>query len=177
MSMKTCLSLTAVGMMLLAGSVSAQAYDGTVNFQGEIVDSACTVDIGAGNTMTVDMGKVNKSAFTGAGSTASATKFTLKLKDCPETITSATVKFDGTAYSGDDSVLALTQETGVATGVGIQLSDRTQSVLPLFTASSSYPLAAKTENTLDFYARYIAMADTVTAGPANSVATFTMNYN
>ncbi len=177
MNMKTGLSLTTVGMMLLVGSVSAQAYDGTVNFQGEIVDAACTVDIGAGNKMTVNMGKVNKSAFTGAGSTASATKFSLKLKNCPDTITSATVKFDGTAYSGDDTVLALTKETGVATGVGIQLADLSQSVLPLFTPSSSYPLKATVENDLPFYARYIAMSDTVTAGPANAVATFTMNYN
>lgn len=174
---KNTLSLSIASFLLVASTASAMAFDGTVKFQGEIVDAACTVDIGAGNTMIVDLGKVNKTAFTGAGSTASATKFTLKLKDCPVSIKSTTVKFDGTAYDGDDSVLALTEETGVATGVGIQLSDNTQAVLPLFTASKNYALQPTIVNDLDFYARYIAKADTVTAGPANSVATFTMNYN
>ncbi|WP_431356393.1 fimbrial protein [Enterobacter mori] len=70
------------------------------------------------------MGKVQKSAFTGDGSTADATKFTMKLSACPDTLTSATVMFDGTPYSGDDTVLALTADTGAATGVGIPQKTR-----------------------------------------------------
>lgn len=177
MNMKKTVMASAAAALLLTGSVSAMAYDGTVKFEGEVLDAACTVDIGAGNTMTVNMGRVNKSTFTGAGSKSDPTKFTIKVKDCPSNITTATVKFDGEAYEGDNNVLQLTQETGVATGVGIQLADSTQKVLPLYTASSEYPLKETVENNLDFYARYIAKSDTVTAGPANSVATFTMNYN
>jgi major type 1 subunit fimbrin (pilin) len=177
MTQKKVIIASVASLLMLAGSAAAQAYDGTVKFEGEIVGSACTVDIGANNTLTVNMGKVNKSAFTGAGSTASATKFTLKLKDCPSTVNGATVKFDGKAYEGDDSVLALTEESGVATGVGIQLADKSQNVLPLFTASTNYVLQSGVINNLDFYARYIAKADAVQAGLANAVATFTMNYN
>lgn len=161
---------------LLMLSSAAFASDGTVNFTGEIIDSACTIDIGANNTMTVDLGKVAKTAFSGAGSTASATEFDLKVKDCPATVTTAVVKFDGANYSGDNSVLALTAETGAATGVAIQLKDGAQKVLPLFTASSSYALKAG-DNTLPMYASYIQKETTVAAGKANSTAQFTLNYN
>ncbi|WP_237723704.1 fimbrial protein, partial [Cronobacter sakazakii] len=63
-------------------ATSAMAFDGTVKFTGEILDQACTVDIGTDNTLTVDLGKVSKTAFTGVGTDASTTKFTIKLKDC-----------------------------------------------------------------------------------------------
>lgn len=160
-------------------SNSTFAADGQVNFTGEIIDAACQVTNSPANPLEVNLGKVAKSAFTGAGSTASATKFTLQLTDCPDTVSSAQVKFDGTPVTGDNGVLALTQGVGVAEGVGIQLADDSNTVLPLFTASKSYALqsGAGVVNDLDFVARYIATAATVTAGPANSTANFTINYN
>ncbi|MEL4012842.1 fimbrial protein [Dryocola clanedunensis] len=170
-------NLIAVAVAFVAFSAAnAFAADGTVNFTGEITDEACVVDIGTNNTMTVDLGKVARSAFDGAGSKASATKFVLKVKDCPATVTSASVKFDGIGYDGDDSVLKLTQDADVAEGVAIELADKSQEKLPLFTASAPYDLA-EGDNELPFYARYIAMSDTVTAGPANAVTQFTLNYN
>ncbi|WP_407438857.1 fimbrial protein [Lelliottia sp.] len=174
--MKKILLLTTLSIACAVSSVPVFANDGTVKFTGEIIDSACTIDIGASNTMTVDLGKVAKTAFTGKDSVASATKFILKMKDCPSTVTSASVKFDGTGYKGDDSVLALTDETGVATGVAIELSDSTQTVVPLFTPSTSVTLV-EGANEMPFYARYKQMETAVTAGPANSTAQFTVNYN
>ncbi|MDN4627789.1 fimbrial protein [Erwinia sp. PsM31] len=180
--MKIYNALSALALLTIFSTTSAAAADGTINFKGSIIDTACTVDLdGAGaTTMDVIMGNVHKTAFSGVGSTAggsaSTTKFSLTLKDCPATAATAKIKFDGIAYAGDNTVLALTDEAGVATGVGIQLSD-SNGVLPLYTESASYPLTSgTTSNTLDFYARYIQKAATVTAGPANSVATFTVNY-
>ena len=86
------------------------------------------------------------------------------------------MKFDGTADSYVNTILALTQETGVATNVGIQLTDNKNIVVPLHTASSAYPLTAG-DNNLDFVARYYATAATVTPGPANSTSNFTIVYN
>lgn len=159
-------------------SMNAFAADGEITFEGSIVDTACTVDIGTGNKMTVTLGEISKTSFTGVGSTSSATEFNIKLKACPAAITSATVKFDGNAYSGDPSTLALDGgETGVATGVGIQIKDSTETVVPLATPSSSYTLQETEENTLPFYASYIQKAATVVAGTANATAQFTVNYN
>ncbi|EKT60480.1 fimbrial subunit [Providencia rettgeri Dmel1] len=92
-------------------------------------------------------------------------------------MTTASVKFDADSYIGDDEVIKLKEETGVATGVGIQITDDTNKVVPLFTASKAYPLKENVENNLDFRARYIAKTDSVTPGPANGTATFTINYN
>lgn len=160
-------------------SISAMAADGQVNFSGEIIDSACQVINTPSNPLQVTLGQVNRSAFSGAGSTAAATKFTLQLADCPVSATAAAVKFDGSSISGNNSVLALTQEPGVASGVGIQLSDDSNTVVPLYTASKRYNLNTGTGvvNNLDFVARYIATAASVTAGPANSMASFTVIYN
>lgn len=174
---QTTVSLSLASGLFVACTASAIAFNGTVKFQGEIADAACTVDVGASNTMLVNLGKVSKTAFNGVGSASNFQKFTLKLKDCPSTITSTSVTFDGTAYVGDDSILALTEEAGVATGVGIQLSDSFQTPIKLSNPSAKYVLKPNVVNDLDFFARYIAKADVIEPGPANASATFTMNYN
>lgn len=66
----------------------AQAYaangNGTIHFTGEIIDSTCEVSTGTKN-QTVDLGKVNKSTFTGVGSMASVQAFQIDLLNCPDT--------------------------------------------------------------------------------------------
>ncbi|WP_447877574.1 fimbrial protein [Serratia fonticola] len=157
-------------------SASAFADDGKINFVGAITDDACTVVNNMTSPLTVTLGTVSSKSFTAAGSTASPTKFTIALTGCPAAMTSAKVKFDGTADSNVNTLLALTQEAGVATNVGIQLMDHKDVVVPLHTASSAYPLTAG-DNNLDFVARYYATAATVTAGPANATSNFTIVYN
>ncbi|OAT31842.1 SfmA family fimbriae-like adhesin [Buttiauxella brennerae ATCC 51605] len=173
--MKRNLIAMAIAATSILSAASVFAEDGTVNFTGEIIPNPCVVDIGANDTMTVDLGKVGITSFKGVGSRATATKFILRLKDCPIQMVTARFKFDGAAYNGDDSVLKLSEGSQVATGVAIELSD-IAAKLPLYTASTSYTLVPGV-NELPFYARYIQMASDVTAGPANSVATFTVNYN
>ncbi|MEI9535413.1 fimbrial protein [Moellerella wisconsensis] len=154
------------------------ASDGTIDFTGEIIDSACELAAGS-DALKVNLGKVSKSALPGVGSTAAATKFTIKLINCPATVKAASVKFDAESYAGDDQVIELKKVKDGATGVGIQITDDTNIVVPLFTTSKSYNLKTGSgiENNLDFRARYIAKSSTVTAGPANANATFTINYN
>ncbi|MGB8665391.1 MAG: fimbrial protein [Serratia inhibens] len=173
----TALVATAV---FCSTAMAVAAADGTVNFTGKISDNVCKVDFGGGSTaLTVNLGEVARTSFSaGVGATSSATKFTLKLSDCPATATTAKVKFDGVADGVNPQVLAVDAATGAATGVAVQLSDAPNGVLPLYTASKAFPLqASPVVNDLDFYARYIATKAAVTAGPANSTATFTVNYN
>lgn len=169
-----------IAMLIATTSIfvanNALAADGTIDFTGEIIDNACELAAGS-DALKVNLGKVSKTALSSAGVTAAATKFTIKLINCPATVSTASVKFDAETYSGDDTVIALKQESGVATGVGIQITDDANTVVPLFTASKTYPLKEGVENNLDFRARYIAKTDSVTAGLANANATFTINYN
>lgn len=157
----------------------ATAASGTVKFEGKITADAC--DISGSKDQRVPMGTIATNSFNGAGSTSNAVaaskSFELVLEKCPTTVSTATVSFDGTSVDGDDKVLALTGAgtAGVATGVGIQISDADDKVVPLHQESSPYTLQAGT-STLKFVARYYATAATVGAGSANAVTNFTIVY-
>lgn len=167
-----------VALGLSFGLISqALAYDGAVKFTGNILDAACTVDIGENSTIPVVLGDVQKSAFTGDGSQAATTKFTVKLKACPAGVDKATVKFYGSSYSGDDNYIALDAAADTATGVAIQIKDKTQTVVPLAVDSQVYALLPDVENDLDFYASYVQRGATaVGKGSANATVNFTVDY-
>lgn len=183
--MKT-LNLSTLGCVIalaFASVSTVHAADGTINFTGQIIDAGCNAFVnGSGsNTGNVDMGKVLKTAFKGVGSTvdgaASTTGFTIEMNECPSTVSSVTFKYDGQNVNGDDQILALTE--GGATGVGIQLYDKSRNIIQLAKASAPYVISntgTGSTNVLPFYAKYIQTHATVSTGPANAVATFTVNY-
>lgn len=166
-----------ITMVLFSGFAlvsTANAADGTINFTGSILDSACTV---TGSTQTVALGSVVKSAFTAAGNTASPTKFSITLSSCPEATKTAIVSFDGTTNTTNSNLLALTSgsaATGV--GVGIYESDNT-TIIPVGTHSASKTLSTTASTTFNFIAKYVATAAAVTAGSANAVSDVTISYN
>jgi major type 1 subunit fimbrin (pilin) len=166
-------AITATTMLTLSHAVVAA--DGQIDFTGSVTDTACIMDIGTDNKMTVALGNVDTASFSGVDSTSSATEFNIKLKSCPEA-TNASVKFDGTTVAGKNDVLALTSGTGVATGVGIQIKDKSSKVVNFYNATDSYPLT-EGDNTLPFHASFIQTDTTVVAGTANATAQFTLNYN
>lgn len=157
---------------------NAFAAAGTVNFTGEILDAACTVDVNSAN-QTVALGQYNKSEFTATGDVTAAKKFSIVLKDCPSTVNQAHVRFDGTPETTDSTLLAIDSSVaGAATGVAINMMSADMSQLPLHGDNSyRYTLVSTADNTLDFYAQYKSTTATVTAGPANSVASFSVVYN
>ena len=168
----------AAGMACASVSAFASSGEGQINFTCEVIDSACTVVNGLSNPLTVSLGKVAKSAFTGSGSTTSTTRFSIQLKNCPDTVTSASVTFGGTPDGNNKDILAVTSGTGTASGVGVQLLDKTQTPLSLYTSSAAYTLTSgTTTNDLEFGARYIQTGGTVSAGVANAASTFTIVYN
>lgn len=167
---KTMLSTCFV---LFAGN--ALAADGTIHFTGSVSDQTCVVESNSQN-ITVDLGKVSQSSLDGSkGKRVAPTQFTINVDSCPDTITGASIKFDGTPNSDDTTLLALDGDTGVATGVGIQISDKNGTVIPLHNASPNYTLASGA-NSFDFVARYVASNDKVTIGTANATSEFTIVY-
>ncbi|EPO1788798.1 fimbrial protein [Cronobacter turicensis] len=175
------MKLKLIALALAATSVMsayASATAGTVNFTGSVLDSACTVDVASQN-QTVALGSYNKSEFTAAGDKTAAKKFSIVLKDCPAAVTSARVRFDGKPESTNTSLLAIDSSvSGAATGVAINLMTADKANLPLHGDNSySYTLSSTQANTLDFFAQYQSTAAAVTAGPANSVANFSVVYN
>ncbi|NHV09322.1 fimbrial protein [Cronobacter turicensis] len=178
--MKKILLTTTLAVLACSSSLTwaASTGEGQVNFTGEILDAACEVVNSQSSPLAVDLGSVSKTAFTGVGSTTNITSFVLQLKNCPETVKTAAIKFGGNADLDNVNVLALTGGTGAASGVGIQLVDADGTPLNLYTASADYTLETGTAtNSLEFGARYIQTAAAVTAGTANGSSTFTVTYN
>lgn len=178
--MKKILLTTTLAALACSSSLTwaASTGEGQVNFTGEILDAACEVVNSQSSPLAVDLGSVSKTAFTGVGSTTNITSFVLQLKNCPETVKTAAIKFGGNADLDNVNVLALTGGTGAASGVGIQLVDADGTPLSLYTASADYTLETGTAtNSLEFGARYIQTAAAVTAGTANGSSTFTVTYN
>ncbi|MBV7559732.1 fimbrial protein [Enterobacter sp. ENT02] len=165
---------------ITAGTVltmtNAFADSGTVNFTGEILETACEIDSNAQN-LTVDLGKYNKNELSEVGKKSVAKQFNITLKDCPAGSSSAQVRFEGTQDPTDSSLLALDNTPGAATGVAIKLLNSDMSNLALNQDSKGYSLSEGSDNVLNFFAQYQATSSTVTAGPATSVANFSVVYN
>lgn len=169
-------NLLAVALMASSAlATSAIASNGAVNFTGTITDVVCTVDTDSVN-QTVPMGSIGSNSFKAAGDISGTKSFKLVLKDCPETVKGATIRFDGEQTPGDNGILALTAGENTAKNVGIQITDAQNKVVPLYTDSSTYPLVSTGTNTLNFRAAYISLDDKVTAGEANAVTQFTIVY-
>ncbi|MBG0587265.1 fimbrial protein [Enterobacter kobei] len=176
--MKKSIIAVAFATVAMLSAANAFAAAGTVNFTGEILDAACDVSVASQN-QTVALGSYNKSEFTAAGDVTAAKKFTIVLQNCPVAVTSAHVRFDGTPETTDSTLLAIDSSVaGAATNVAINLMTADKAQLPLHGDTAyRYPLVSTADNNLDFYAQYKSTAASVTAGPANSVANFSVIYN
>lgn len=176
--MKKNLIAVAFAAVAAVSASNAFAAAGTVNFTGEILDAACTVDVASQN-QTVALGAYNKSEFVNLGDVTAAKNFKIVLKNCPAAVTSAHILFSGMPDATNSDLLAIDSTvSGAATGVAINLLTKNQVSLPLSGDNAyRYPLVSTADNTLDYYAQYKSTAATVTAGPANSVASFSVIYN
>lgn len=169
-------SILILAFVIVSGMTnSVMAADGTIHFTGSISDQTCTVESNS-QSLNVDLGQVAQAALNGAaGIKASPSSFTLILSECPDTVAGASVKFDGTPDELNKNLLALDDDTGVATGVGIEIANSDGTAIPLHSASADYPLT-EGSNTLGFLARYVSTGAAVTPGKANGTSEFTINY-
>lgn len=169
---KTVLCLA---MSLAAFSQCSMAKDGTINFTGDIVESACVVSSDS-QYQDVDLGQVKSSTFAKAKDTSVFSNFKINLEECNvATLKTATVTFRGTSDPLDTDLLAISSTAGSATGVGIEISDQAGAIVSMNKASSETTLSAG-QNILYFKARYKATAIPVVAGHANGQADFQLAY-
>ncbi len=169
--------LPLASVMIASSFQAVSAANGTVNFTGEIVQSTCTV-VSADQTKTVVLGKYPTSAFPKTGATSGAKAFTISLEKCEAG--DYTLRFDGNTPTGNPDLLAV---TGGAKGVGVEILDNNSAIVPItqdVVAPASVTIAATGASpgtaTFNLRARYRSFQDVVTAGQANSNATFTIQY-
>ena len=145
------------------GSINIPPFQPTV--------PSCTVN---SETLTVQMGDVQKTVFTGKGSTSPEKGFNLALHCNANTKVYTTVS--GTADpSKVQGVIALATGTGAATGAGVQIIYNNQPV-SLGTLMHLQDVISESDISVPFQARYYQTGASITGGQANATATFTMTY-
>lgn len=152
--------------------ISAHAATGTVNFQGEIVQSTCDV-VTASRDQTVVIGRYPTTAFKNVGDTSAAKAFNIGLENCEPG--SYTVRFDGITPTGHPELLAV----DVAKGVGIEILDNNENIFPINQEVTDTALVAVDADglaTVHLKARYKSFAQAVTAGTANASSQFSIEY-
>ena len=171
--MPSLLRRTAMRMALAAMiPTTAVAASGTVEFEGEIVQSSCEVT-SASRDQTVIIGTYPTSVFANVGDVSASKAFTLGLENCEPA--NYTVRFDGPTRAGHPSLLSVSE----ATGVGIEILDFADQPFPInqrIDNLASVEVGPDGSATVHLKARYKSYESTVTAGQANATSTFSIEY-
>lgn len=164
-------------LVLIGHGSFAEEHDGTVNISGTIQDNTCELAPDSQNKK-VNLGVVNSSQFNHSGDFSPATTFTLNLLNCGPAASGATVTFSGTPDAHNTALFAIETGDVAATGLALGIYDSTGARIEPESASTNVVLnPGQASVMLDFTARYVAVADSVTAGSANATVTFTVNYD
>lgn len=169
-------------LLAAAATQSAFASDGTINFNGELVASTCTVNVNGtvGPTAaTVTLPKVSAAQLKTAGAVAGQTGFNVTLSACTGTSTKAAAFFE--AGAGVDPLTQNLKVSGGATNVQLQLVDATNGNVIKAGDFSQATLTTKvtknaTGNTILPYAVQYISTGVATAGLVNSTVTYSITY-
>lgn len=172
----TALILTVTSFSCMAAGTSVNG--GVINFTGDVVSAACAVSPNS-TSMSVNMGQVRIADFGSVAGTESASKtpFVIQLDDCDTTTsTTASVSFNGVVFPSNPNALAAGQGPGAATGVGIQIFDKSGKKVTFNSASDAVTLTDGT-NYIPFQAGFVSTSDSPTPGNANTSAIFQVTYS
>ena len=166
-------------VMMMLSPVAAQAADGKVTFNGEVIENTCTV---VNKDKTVTLPTVQRSALSSAGETAGVVPFTIDLTSCTPGA-DVSVYFEKDQYVSTEGRLKNTLSDGTeAENVDVELLNTRFTPInlaesPAVAADGTIarpdviPVAVAEQDgsaSLPFYARYYA-TDASTAG---KVATY-----
>lgn len=176
--------IQAVLLSVLVITSPAKAVN-TVTFQGEVASQTCDVSINGNTNSIVMLPTVKLADLTGsAGKTAGLTPFTVSVSNCTASTTGDTAiktKFLGHNVDSATGVLGNLASTNAATGVGIQLTQKSDGTTPVTlngpTAVAGLVLKqGETSASYDFAAQYYALTAAPAAGAVTAVAEYTLSY-
>ncbi|ELW1647059.1 fimbrial protein [Enterobacter oligotrophicus] len=147
-----------------------------ISYSGNVTLHEVTCNVSPKN-LTINLGDFPVSDFIGAGVLSSpAQKFYVSV-NCDTTVQPEIKINSANGYeSGYEGVIKLTQQTGMATGVGVRmLFDDNIATFDTYIPTKQ-PANANETLAIPFEVRYEQVSDTVTPGPANSIATLTLAY-
>lgn len=151
------------------GSPNTISYSGNVTFN----EVTCSV---SPKSLTVTLGDFPVSDFTGAGTLTSPQAFDVTV-NCNDTVQPEVMVSSANGYETDfPGVIKLTQESGVATGVGVRMMfDGEIANFDIYKNTAAIA-QANIPLTIPFEVAYQQTAASVTPGTANSIATITLGY-
>ncbi|EPH3386184.1 fimbrial protein [Klebsiella oxytoca] len=171
-------TLSLLSALISLAVTNASAADSTITISGYVRDNACAV-AAESKDFTVDLMDNASKQFHAVGATTPLVPFRIVLSPCGSSVTAVKVGFVGIADSINTELLKLDGGASAAAGMGVQILDGQQAVLPLNSTSSTIQWTTLTPgqtNTLNFYARLMATQVPVTAGHVNATATFTLEF-
>ncbi|MDS1066930.1 fimbrial protein [Klebsiella pneumoniae] len=172
-------------VMMMLSPVAAQAADGKVTFNGEVIENTCTV---VNKDKTVTLPTVQR-ALSSAGETAGVVPFTIDLTSCTPGA-DVSVYFEKDQYVSTEGRLKNTLSDGTeAENVDVELLNTRFTPInlaetPAVAADGTIarpdviPVAVAEQDgsaSLPFYARYYA-TDAATAGKVATYVNFTVVY-
>lgn len=164
-------------LALLMLSISkGNTYDTLVQINARVTGNTCTVETNS-KTITVKLGNIATKDFTSTTIAQQRTPiipFSIKLVDCQPEASGVKVSFKGTSSATDNTLLAVNKDG--AQGVAIALMDKSGTPIAINEKSQPYLLLPNQDNTLQFYAQYIATHLPVSSGQANATTTFLLEY-
>ncbi|CAM4382565.1 fimbrial protein [Bordetella pseudohinzii] len=182
---------------------AAQAVDGTITITGEIIDTTCKIENqDPPHNLMVTLPKISTKALKDANSTAGATPFTLRITDCPDSLSgSVKLYFEAgpTTDYGTGNLIAYTEaapanpassipdrsNATVFNNVQIQLANLNGSPIMLGKpmeqqAAQGVPLSSSgstKQATLRYLARYIRTSTSaITAGKLLTYVQYSVVY-
>ncbi|MFK3663513.1 fimbrial protein [Scandinavium sp. NPDC088450] len=146
-----------------------------LSYAGNVTVKQVTCNVSP-KSLTVEMGNLPISAFTGQGTVVAQINFTITVS-CNNTVQPQMMITSANGYEQNYAdVIKLTPEDGVATGVGVKINSNSQP--PNFGSYNETPTPAYANVPLSipFILAYEQISSQVTPGTANSVATITLGY-
>lgn len=174
---KIYIALTA---LILISAFSQLAKAETVRITGRLVSSACNLGALNNNPLNISLGRaigraqLNVADMSKAMSTP--VNFTLVLTNCPPTTTRVTAMLSGTPDANDPTLFAVSNSLGMASGVGIQVTDRDHSNAVLKNNSTSTVTVQNGAATFNWQARVRRSVFPVSVGTVNSTVLVNITY-
>lgn len=151
------------------GSPNTVSYAGNVNFN----PVTCSV---SPESLTVTLGNFPLSAFSGTGSETTPETFDVNV-NCNNTVQPQVMIASANGYETQfPGVIKLTQEEGVATGVGVKMLVEGQPATFETYRNTSRMAQANETLAIPFQVSYEQTGPQVTPGAANTIATITLGY-
>ncbi|WP_166367100.1 fimbrial protein [Pseudomonas akapageensis] len=176
---------TLISLALGLASTSAFAYDGSINFYGQVKGGTCPIEIidpVSGSPLSrIQLGNVTPAQFPSVGSEAAARPFSMRITPGASCTVaageSATVAFTPLYGGAGTGGTLYGLKPGGATGLALAIKDRTGALVDNGADSTAYPLSETDPTDMLFTALYKSTAATIGAGVAETDISFLVSVN